>query len=122
MEITDGTRIKIRFLVQKIAHNYFKVYNKTALGRMRGNGFKRHTLERWKMKKRRLKSLTDIRRFLASMVNLYECELIDEARLKTYCYACNILAGIIKSSDLEERLETLEKAVQGQEVQSWPPR
>lgn len=65
------------------------------------------------MKRRRLKTLTDIRRFLADALNRYEAEEIDEQRLKTIAYSVNILAGIIKDGELEERVDALEAAQGG---------
>ena len=61
------------------------------------------------MRKRRLKTLTDVRRFLAAAINKFEREEIEESRVKTIAYACNILSGIIKDGDLEARVSALEE-------------
>jgi len=61
------------------------------------------------MRKRRLKSLTDLRRYLADALNRFERSEIDETRLKTIAYSINILSSLVKDSDLESRVEALEK-------------
>jgi hypothetical protein len=61
------------------------------------------------MHKRRLKTLADIRRFLAWTLNQLEAGKIDESRAKTVAYCLNILSGVVKDSDLETRLATLER-------------
>ena len=63
------------------------------------------------MRKRRLKTLTDIRRFLADAMNRFESEEIDENRVKTIAYCCNVLSGIVKDSDLETRVNELERSM-----------
>lgn len=61
------------------------------------------------MKKRRLKSLDDLRRYLAWTLNQLESGEIDDARAKTAAYCTNIMAGIIRDSDLEARIAALEE-------------
>jgi len=63
------------------------------------------------MKKRRLKSLADIRKFLAHILNEYENGQADETKVKTVAYACNILSSIIRDSELENRIEALERTL-----------
>jgi len=58
---------------------------------------------------KRLKTLHDIRRFLAAQINMLDQGNIDENRLRCISYALSILAGIIRDSDLETRVEALEK-------------
>jgi len=70
------------------------------------------------MHKRRLKTLTDIRRFLAATLNQLEAEKIDETRAKSIAYCLNILSGIVKDSDIEARIEKLEERMKGGE--RWP--
>ena len=65
------------------------------------------------MKKRRLKTLTDLRRYLADCVTRFERGEICESHLKAAAYCTNILSGIVKDGDLETRLEALEKAMGG---------
>lgn len=60
------------------------------------------------MKKRRLKTLGDVRRYLADALNRFEREEIDESRVKTIAYAVNVLAGIVKDADLEQRVTEIE--------------
>ncbi len=63
------------------------------------------------MSKKRLKTLGDIRRYLAGLLNRYEAREIDETHLKACAYVSNILTSTIKDSDLEERIEKLEQEV-----------
>jgi hypothetical protein len=58
----------------------------------------------------RLKKLGDLRRYLAAQVTALDKGEIDENRLRCIAYALQILAGIIKDSDIEERLTALEQA------------
>ena len=60
--------------------------------------------------RRRLKTADDLRRFLADAINKYEEGKIDDQRLRTLCYAVNILQAIVKDADLEQRVEALEQA------------
>lgn len=68
------------------------------------------------MHKRRLKTLTDVRRFLAFTLNQLERNEIDESRAKTVAYCLNILSGVIRDSDLEQRVEALEAEKNGEGV------
>lgn len=61
------------------------------------------------MKKRRLKSLSDIRKYLSHVLNEYENGQADETKVKTISYACNVLSSIVKDADLEARVDALEK-------------
>jgi hypothetical protein len=63
-----------------------------------------------KIYSKRLKTLSDIRRFLAAKITALDQGTIDENRLRTFGYALSVLAGIIRDSDLETRLAALEKA------------
>lgn len=65
------------------------------------------------MSKKRLKTLGDVRRYLAGLLNRYEAGEIDEVHLKACAYVSNILTSTIKDSDLEERIEKLEQEVKG---------
>jgi len=64
------------------------------------------------MKKRRLKSLEDLRRWLADAGNRLESGNIDVTHARTVAYLCSVMSGIIKDSDLEARLEALEKSME----------
>ena len=66
------------------------------------------------MRKRRLKSLGDIRKYLSHVLNEYENGQADETKVKTISYACNILSGIIKDSEIEARLTALEQQISEQ--------
>ncbi len=66
------------------------------------------------MSKKRLKTLGDIRRYLAGLLNRYEAGEIDETHLKACAYVSNILTSTIKDSDLEERIEKLEREINEQ--------
>lgn len=59
---------------------------------------------------KRLKTLADLRRFLAAQITALDRNEIDENRLRCLSYGLGVLASIIKDSDLEERLTKLEKA------------
>lgn len=60
------------------------------------------------MSKKRLQTLSDVRRYLASLLNRFEAGEIDETHLKAAAYVSNILTSTIKDSELEERLTRLE--------------
>ncbi|WP_028574535.1 hypothetical protein [Desulfonatronovibrio hydrogenovorans] len=66
------------------------------------------------MRAKQLRNLTDIRRFLARIVNEYDHGKCNAEKLRTISYALNILAGVIKDSGLEARVEALENKLQGQ--------
>lgn len=59
--------------------------------------------------KKRLKTLGDVRRYLAGLLNRFEAGEIDGNHLKAAAYVSNILTSTIKDSDLEERLDKLEQ-------------
>ncbi len=63
-------------------------------------------------RKRRLKSLDDLRRFLADVLNRLEAGKLDDAAAKTRAYVVNILSAVVKDSDIEARLAALEAAQQ----------
>jgi hypothetical protein len=59
--------------------------------------------------RRRLKSIEDIRRYLANLINRTEHSEIDPNTSSKLGYLAINLAKIIESSSLEKRLEALEK-------------
>ena len=61
------------------------------------------------MRKRRLKTLQDLRRWLADVGNRLENGKIEAAHARTVAYVVSVMAGIIKDGDLESRLEAIEK-------------
>lgn len=61
---------------------------------------------------KRLKTMQDLRRYLASQINQLDQNAIDENRLRCVAYALATLASIIRDGDLEARLTALEKAAE----------
>lgn len=59
-------------------------------------------------RKRRLKTLEDLRRYLADAIHRLEEGTLDDPAAKTRAYLVNILAGVVKDSDIEARLAALE--------------
>ena len=63
------------------------------------------------MHKFKLKNLADVRRFLARAANRLDAGEITEAHARTQAYICSVLKSIIEISDLEQRLEALERKI-----------
>ena len=63
--------------------------------------------------KRRLKTMDDVRRFLAYVVNQLNRDEMESAKASKLGYLCQILARVIESNDLEARVSVLEKAMNG---------
>jgi len=61
---------------------------------------------------RRFQSLTDIRRYLASVINRLESGQLDASVAGKLGFLSNILARVIEGSSLEERVSNLEKKVE----------
>ena len=57
---------------------------------------------------RRLNTLTDIKRMLASVANDFDHDIIDAQKARTLTYVLSILSQVIRDSDLEQRIEKLE--------------
>lgn len=57
----------------------------------------------------RLKSLLDIRRFMARVLNDLDSDKTSETKARTLGYLCSVLRDVIKDSDLESRVLKLEK-------------
>ncbi|MFW6052966.1 MAG: hypothetical protein ACOC8I_03550 [Desulfosalsimonas sp.] len=66
------------------------------------------------MAKKRLKDLNDCRRYLANLVNRLESGEVEPSTAGKCGYLTNILIGCIKDSDLEQRLEKIEKQLERQ--------
>ena len=64
---------------------------------------------------KRLQTLGDVRRYLAGLLNRYEAKEIDEVHLKAAAYVSNILTSTIKDSELEQRIDKLEKQLNNTE-------
>ena len=60
------------------------------------------------MSKKRLKTIEDVRRYLANLINRVESGLIDPAVAGRLGYLASILKSCIESGDLEKRLQELE--------------
>lgn len=56
----------------------------------------------------RLKTLNDVRRYLAALVNETRAREVDPALASKLGYLLNILSGCIKDSEVEDRLAALE--------------
>jgi len=63
---------------------------------------------------RRFTKISDCRRYMASLLNRIEKGEL-EATASVRGYLTNILAGLIKDSELERRIEALEQAQEGQQ-------
>jgi hypothetical protein len=64
--------------------------------------------------RRRLKSIEDIRRYLANLINRAENAEIDPNLASKLGYLAINLAKIIENSTLEKRIEAIEKEVASQ--------
>ena len=58
---------------------------------------------------KRLKTLTDVRRYLSSIINALDKGELEESKARCLTYMCSILSQVIRDSDLEGRIEALEK-------------
>lgn len=67
------------------------------------------------MSRKTLRTLSDMRRYLAGLLNRYEAKEIDEVHLKAAAYVSNILTSTIKDSELEQRIDKLEKQLNNTE-------
>lgn len=61
------------------------------------------------MPERRLNTIQDLRRYLANLINRTEAGKIDQTLAKGLTYMTSILMRAIEGSDLEKRIEELEK-------------
>ena len=64
--------------------------------------------------KRRLKSLSDARRFLADLINALNRDEIDSSKGSKLAYMISILGRLIEGGDLEKRVLALEAALKDQ--------
>ncbi len=62
-------------------------------------------------KKRRFKSLGDVRRFLAYVLNSMDSGDLEPQLGSKMAYVANIMVKCIEGSDLEKRIEELEKSI-----------
>lgn len=61
----------------------------------------------------RLKTLADVRRFLARVANDLDADIIEKDKARCLGYLCSTLQAVIRDSTLEERVAALEKSVEG---------
>ena len=59
----------------------------------------------------RLNKLSDCRRFLARVINDLDSDQINESKARALTYSASILSQVIEKSDLENRVESLERAL-----------
>jgi hypothetical protein len=62
---------------------------------------------------KRLNTLNDIRRFLAKVANDLNDDKITEGKARTLGYVCSILSQVVKDSEIEKRIDELEKRIEG---------
>ena len=60
---------------------------------------------------RRLQSIGDVRRYVASLINRVEDGSLDAGKAGRLCYMANSLKSIIEGSDIESRLSELEAMI-----------
>ena len=70
-----------------------------------------------KPRKKRLNSLSSVRKFLAEQINKLQTGEVTQEELRVYSYACSIISSILKDSDIEKRLKQLEKTLKEEEEQ-----
>jgi hypothetical protein len=63
------------------------------------------------MAKRRLKSIEDIRRYLAHLIHEIEAGTMDATKGGRLAYITSILIRAVEGSELERRIAALEKAI-----------
>lgn len=66
---------------------------------------------------RRIKSLNDVQRLLAWLINAVIDDKIDQSKAGKIGYLSNILRGVIADGDLEQRVDALEKDLNKKENQ-----
>ena len=66
------------------------------------------------MRRKRLETLGDLRRFMSSVIAKLEKEQISPELAGRLGYLCNIQKSIIESSSLEERLSKLEETIKNE--------
>ena len=64
---------------------------------------------------RRFKSMQDVKRYLASLINRAEAGEIEPAMVSKLGYLANSLVKVIELTNLEKRVERLEKRFEQQE-------
>ncbi len=64
------------------------------------------------MHKRRLKTLGDIRRWVADVANRMERGEVETGYARCAAYMASVMAGIVKDGELEQRVAELEKQME----------
>lgn len=60
---------------------------------------------------RHFTKISSVRRYLSDLLNRFEAGEIGEGHLKAATYTSNILANVIRDSDIEQRLTSLETQI-----------
>ena len=71
---------------------------------------------------KRLKSTSDLRRYLANLVNRVERGEVEPAMASKIGFLINILAKLIEGTELEKRVEELEKTLNNSKGNVYPLR
>lgn len=74
------------------------------------------------MARRRFKTLDDLRRYLADALNKLDSGEMDEAAVKARAYVLNIMAGICREAELEQRVARLEELLSNRNGRAEMPR
>ena len=61
------------------------------------------------VKNRQLNSIKKIRLYFNKLINDFDNDLIEADKFKTLCYSLNIYNKIFENSEIEARIEALEK-------------
>ena len=64
--------------------------------------------------RKRLKSIEDVRRYIAGLINRAEAGQVEPGLAGKLGYLSSILVRILESTDLERRIEALEAKMEGQ--------
>ena len=71
---------------------------------------------------KRLKTTSNLRRYLANLVNRVESGEVEPAKASKIGFLINILAKLIEGTELEKRVEELEKAINNKDDNVFPLR
>ena len=63
------------------------------------------------VKNRQLNSIKKIRLYFNKLINDFDNDLIEADKFKTLCYSLNIYNKIFENSEIEARIEALEKSI-----------
>lgn len=71
-------------------------------------------MSKQKSSRKRLQTLQDVRRYLASLINRLESGEVEEGTASKLAYISNILISCIKDSDIETRLKAIEEQLKNE--------